>query len=68
MESFNHMTRLGDVFLQQLKDTGEDMSNMFAFTEFIEVIDQQKVPQEGFYVNLYIQGVPKKTTQSEKCP
>ena len=44
------MTRLGDIFLQQLKEKGEDMTHMFAFTEFIEVIDQDRVPQEGLYV------------------
>ena len=42
MESFHHMTRLGDVFLENLAKTGEDMSKMFAFSELIEKIDENK--------------------------
>ena len=40
------MTRVGDKFLQLLKDKGEDMSHMFAFTDFVEVIDENRVPQD----------------------
>ena len=31
--SFSHMTRVDDVFCQQLVERGEDLSNMFAFSE-----------------------------------
>ena len=44
VESFNHMTRLGDIFLEQLLESGEEMSHMFAFTEFIESIDENNIP------------------------
>lgn len=52
VESFNHMTRLGDVFLQKLKEAGEDMSYMFAFTELIGVIDENKIPQNDIPIGL----------------
>ena len=42
VESFHHMTRLGDVFLENLAKKGEDMSKMFAFSELIEKIDENK--------------------------
>jgi len=32
--SFSHMTRIGDTFIQQLHDKGEDMTYKYAFTEF----------------------------------
>ena len=47
--SFSHMTRLGDTFIQQLKAKGEDMSYMYAFTEFLEKVrndDVEKYKQE----------------------
>ena len=31
--SFSHMTRVDDVFCRQLVERGEDLSNMFAFSE-----------------------------------
>lgn len=47
------MTRLGDIFLQQLKEKGQDMCSMFAFTEFIEVIDEKtRIPQEDVPIGL----------------
>ena len=42
--SFNHMTRLGDTFCRQLKEQGEDLSKFYAFTELIESVDKDKVP------------------------
>ena len=42
--SFNHMTRLGDTFCRQLKEQGEDFSTFYAFTELIESVDKDKVP------------------------
>ena len=33
VESFSHMTRPGDTFIRQLKEQGEDMSLLYAFTE-----------------------------------
>ena len=34
--SFSYMTRVDDVFIQQLKDRGEDQSKMWAFSEMTE--------------------------------
>lgn len=41
--SFAHMTRVDDVFIQQLCDRGEDRSGLFAFSEITEGITN-KVP------------------------
>ena len=41
--SFSHMTRLGDTFIQQLREKGEDMSLMYAFTEFLEKVHNDDV-------------------------
>ena len=41
--SFSHMTRLGDTFIQQLKEQNEDMSNMYAFSEFLEKVRNEDV-------------------------
>ena len=39
------MTRVGDTFIQQLAEKGEDFSKFYAFTEFVESIDSRtKVP------------------------
>jgi Ca2+-binding EF-hand superfamily protein len=39
------MTRVGDVFIRQLAEKGEDFSKFYAFTEFVESIDSRtKVP------------------------
>ena len=38
------MTRLGDTFIQQLHEKGEDFTNLYAFTEFLESIDKDRVP------------------------
>ena len=38
------MTRLGDTFIKQLKDKGEDFTNLYAFTEFLESIGKDRVP------------------------
>ena len=37
--AFSHMTRVDDTFLRQLVDRGEDVSNLFAFTEVIEAVN-----------------------------
>ena len=42
--SFSHMTRLGDTFCRQLAEKGEDFSKLYAFSEFTESIDKNKVP------------------------
>ena len=34
--SFSHMTRVDDVFIQQLVEKGEDRNNLFAFSEITE--------------------------------
>ena len=34
--AFSHMTRVDDVFIQQLVDQGEDMSTLYSFTEVTE--------------------------------
>ena len=38
------MTRLGDTFIKQLHEKGEDFTNLYAFTEFLESIDKDRVP------------------------
>ena len=38
------MTRLGDTFIKQLKEKGEDFTNLYAFTEFLESISKDRVP------------------------
>jgi Ca2+-binding EF-hand superfamily protein len=43
--SFSHMTRLGDKFIEALHEAGEDFSNFYAFSEFIESIDKDRVPE-----------------------
>ena len=43
--SFNHMTRLGDTFIQQLHDRGEDMTNKYAFAELADK-SKDGIPQE----------------------
>ncbi|XP_028397816.1 uncharacterized protein LOC114521550 [Dendronephthya gigantea] len=39
--SFSHMTRVGDTFIRQLAEKGEDFSTFYAFTEFIESVDSR---------------------------
>ena len=38
------MTRLGDTFIRQLKMKGEDFTNLYAFSEFLESVDKDRVP------------------------
>ena len=38
------MTRLGDTFIRQLQQKGEDFTNLYAFTEFLESLDKDRVP------------------------
>ena len=38
------MTRLGDTFIKQLKEKGEDFTNLYAFTEFLESVGKDRVP------------------------
>ena len=42
--SFSHMTRLGDTFILQLKERGEDFSKLWAFSEFLESVDKDGIP------------------------
>ena len=37
--AFSHMTRVDDTFLRELVDSGEDVSNLFAFTEVMEAVN-----------------------------
>jgi len=41
--SFSHMTRLGDTFIQQLHEKGEDMTYSYAFTELLEKVRNDDV-------------------------
>lgn len=43
--SFNHMTRLGDSFIMELKEAGEDFEYLYAFTELVETY-KDKIPQD----------------------
>ncbi|XP_078351150.1 uncharacterized protein LOC144635908 [Oculina patagonica] len=36
--AFSHMTRVDDTFIEQIVAKGEDVSNLFAFTEIIETV------------------------------
>ena len=38
------MTRLGDTFIKQLAEKGEDFTNLYAFTELLESVDKSGVP------------------------
>lgn len=38
------MTRLGDTFIKQLHEKGEDFTNLYAFSEFLESIGKDRVP------------------------
>ena len=42
--SFSHMTRVGDTFIRQLHEKGEDFTNLYAFSEFLESVDKDRVP------------------------
>ena len=42
--SFSHMTRLGDTFIRQPKQKGEDFTNLFAFREFLESVGKDGIP------------------------
>ena len=42
--SFSHMTRLGDEFCKDLKKAGEDFNKFYAFSEFVESIGKDGVP------------------------
>ena len=44
LASFKHKTRLEDTFCRQLKEKGEDFSNFFAFSEFIESVNKDRYP------------------------
>jgi len=45
VESFNHQTRLGDLFLEKLLEKGEDTKGMVAFAEFIDSIGKDRMPK-----------------------
>ena len=38
------MTRLGDTFIRQLHEKGEDFTNLYAFSEFLESVDKDGIP------------------------
>ncbi|XP_046858000.1 uncharacterized protein LOC124451428 [Xenia sp. Carnegie-2017] len=42
--AFSHMTRVGDVFIKELKEAGEDFDKFYAFTELFESIDKNRIP------------------------
>jgi hypothetical protein len=50
--SFSHMTRLGDTFIKQLHEAGEDMELMYAFSEFIENYGDDNVPRDDLPIAL----------------
>ncbi|XP_071955862.1 uncharacterized protein [Antedon mediterranea] len=51
VESFNHQTRIGDLFLKELIAQGEDLSKAFAFSELWEKI-VDKVPQPDIPIGM----------------
>lgn len=51
VESFNSQTRVGDVYLQELLDQGEDLSNAFAASELWEVV-KDGIPQPDIPIGL----------------
>ena len=42
--SFANMTRIDDDFVAHLKTSGEDFTNLYSFSEFIEGDDPEKIP------------------------
>ena len=50
--SFSHMTRLGDTFIKQLHEKGEDFTYLYAFTEFIEKINNKIPDTEAIPIGL----------------
>ena len=42
--SFSHMTRLGDEFCKDLEKAGEDFNKFYTFSEFVESIGKDGVP------------------------
>jgi len=51
VESFNSQTRIGDIFLQELIDQGEDLSDAFAFSELWEKLEDG-IPQPDIPIGL----------------
>jgi len=52
VESFNNQRRVGEPFLEELIEQGEDLSKAFAFSETWEVIDENKIPQPDLPIGL----------------
>jgi len=50
--SFSHMTRIGDTFIQELKKQKEDFSDKYAFSEFCDGVDANKIPLEAIPVGM----------------
>jgi len=51
VESFNSQTRVGDLFLEELLDHKEDLSDAFAFSELWEKIEDE-IPQPDIPIGL----------------
>jgi len=49
--SFSHMTRVGETFIRQLKEAGEDTELMYSFTELVETY-VNKIPQNDIPIAL----------------
>ena len=50
--SFAHMTRVDDVFVQYLKDRGEDFSHLYSFSEVTEGVKDGRYDTESVPVSL----------------
>ena len=50
--AFSHMTRVDDTFIEEIVDKGEDVSNLFAFTEVIESVKNGNPDTESIPVGL----------------
>jgi len=51
VESFNSQTRIGDLFLEELINHGEDLTNAFAFSELWENLEEE-IPQPDIPIGL----------------
>jgi len=50
--AFSHMTRVGDIFINELHEKKEDMSNHYAFCELSDKVDEDRVPLDDIPVSL----------------
>ena len=45
--AFSHVTQVDDTFIKEIVDKGEDVSNLFAFTEVIESVNRNGIPNKN---------------------